>query len=147
MVYTSADVKQIYKLTQRQLHELDKNGVIKPSVKGANGRGTVRIYSFEDMLAFRFIRQLLDANWSMKSIRIAVKNLRSVLPDSDPLKDFVILSLNGSIIARCSTKDGQAVLLDALRNGQTVMSFILSEVQEKVLKDVEQLDSIETTVA
>ena len=140
-VYTPADVKQLYKVTQKQLHDLDKNKIIQPSLKPARGKGSVRLYSFEDMLAFRFIRQLLDARWSIRSIKIAIQNLREILPDKDPLRDFVILSLNGSIIARCSTDNGQSVLMDALKKGQTVMSFILSEIYDRVLEDVEQLQN------
>lgn len=31
-IYTAADIKQIYKLTQKQIDDLDKSHVIKPSI-------------------------------------------------------------------------------------------------------------------
>lgn len=141
-VFKPSEIKHFYGITQKQLSDLDKNDIIKPSLKTASGKGSVRLYSFEDLLAFRFIGQLLDAQWSMKSIKKAIRNLRTILPDKDPLRDFVLLSLNGTIIARCSTEEGQSILLDTLSKGQLVMPIILSEIYEKVLKDIDQLATI-----
>jgi hypothetical protein len=39
-VYTAADIKQIYKLTQKQIDDLDKSSVIKPSIRPAQGKGS-----------------------------------------------------------------------------------------------------------
>ncbi len=138
-VYTVSDIKQIYKLTQKQIDDLDKSNVIKPSIRPAQGKGSQRLYSFEDLLAFRFIKQLLDAHWSMKTIKTAIHNLRTVLPDKNPLQDFVLLSINGTIIARCAVENGQPILIDALSQGQLVMPIILSEIREKVIEDVQLL--------
>jgi len=139
LVYTAADIKQIYKLSQKQIDDLDKSNDIKPSIRPAQGKGSQRLYSFEDLLAFRFIKQLLDAHWSIKTIKTAIQNLRSILPDKDPLHDFVLLSINGSIIARCATEQGQSLLIDALSRGQLVMPIILSEIRGKVIEDVRLL--------
>ncbi len=146
LVYTAADIKQIYKLSQKQIDDLDKSNVIKPSIRPAQGKGSQRLYSFEDLLAFRFIKQLLDAHWSIKTIKTAIQNLRSILPDKDPLHDFVLLSINGSIIARCATEQGQSLLIDALSRGQLVMPIILSEIRGKVIKDVQLLYPSQTNV-
>jgi DNA-binding transcriptional MerR regulator len=145
-VYTAADIKQIYKLTQKQIDDLDKSNVIKPGIRPARGKGSQRLYSFEDLLAFRFIKQLLDARWSMKTIKIAIQNLRTILPDKDPLHDFVLLSINGSIIAHCATEQGQSLLIDALSRGQLVMPIILSEIRGKVIEDVQVLQPSKTNV-
>lgn len=143
-VYTAADIKQIYKLTQKQIDDLDKSNVIKPSIRLAQGKGSQRLYSFEDLLAFRFIKQLLDAHWSMKTVKTAIQNLRAILPDKDPLHDFVLLSINGSIIARCATEEGQSLLIDALSRGQLVMPIILSGIRGKVIEDVQLLQPSQT---
>ena len=140
-VYTAADIKRIYKLTQKQIDDLDRSNIIKPSIRPAQGKGSQRLYSFEDLLAFRFIKQLLDARWSMRIIKAAIQNLRTILPDKDPLRDFVLLSVNGSIIARCTIEQGQSLLIDALSQGQLVLPIILSEIREKAMQDVQLLDS------
>ncbi len=82
----------------------------------------------------------------MKTIKTAIQNLRTVLPDKDPLQDFVLLSVNGTIIARCATEQGQSVLIDALSCGQLVMPIILSEIREKVIEDVQLLYPSQTYV-
>jgi len=140
-VYTAADIKRIYKLTQKRIDDLDRSNIIKPSIRPAQGKGSQRLYSFEDLLAFRFIKQLLDARWSMRIIKAAIQNLRTILPDKDPLRDFVLLSVNGSIIARCTIEQGQSLLIDALSQGQLVLPIILSEIREKAMQDVQLLDS------
>ena len=145
-VYTAADIKQIYKLTQKQIDDLDRSNIIKPSIRPAQGKGSQRLYSFEDLLAFRFIKQLRDAHWSMRIIKTAIANLRTILPDKDPLRDFVLLSINGSIIGRCATEQGQSLLIDALTQGQLVMPIILSEIREKVIEDVQRLYPSQTHV-
>ena len=144
-VYTPADIKSIYRLTQKQIDDLDKSNIIKPSIRPAKGKGSQRLYSFEDLLAFRFIKQLRDAHWSMKNIKISIQNLKSILPDKDPLRDFVLISINGSIIARCPTEQGQSVLIDALTHGQLVMPIILSEIRVKVTEDVQLLQLSEVS--
>src|SRR5258708_34784465 len=126
-VYTAADIKQIYKLTQKQIDDLDKSNVIKPSIRPAQGKGSQRLYSFEDLLAFRFIKQLLDTHWSMKIIKTAIQNLRTILPDKDPLREFVLLSINGSIIGRGATEQGQSLRIDATPQGHLVMRMIVTE--------------------
>lgn len=145
-VYTASDIKRIYNFTQKQIDDLDKSDIIKPGIRPAQGKGSQRLYSFENLLAFRFIKQLRDAHWSMRNIKMAIQNLRSILPDKDPLQDFVLLSINGSIIARCPTEQGQSVLIDALSQGQLVMPIILSEIREKVIQDVQLLDSTQMRV-
>lgn len=140
-VYTAADIKRIYKLTQKQIDDLDRSNIIKPGIRPAQGKGSHRLYSFEDLLAFRFIKQLLDAHWAMRTIKTAIQNLRIILPDKDPLRNFVLLSINGSIIARCAIEQGQSLLIDALSQGQLVLPIILSEIREKVTEDVQLLDS------
>lgn len=140
-VYTAADIKRIYKLTQKQIDDLDRSNIIKPGIRPAQGKGSQRLYSFEDLLAFRFIKQLLDARWSMRIIKAAIQNLRTILPDKDPLRDFVLLSVNGSIIARCTIEQAQSLLIDALSQGQLVLPIILSEIREKAMQDVQLLDS------
>ncbi len=144
-VYTAADIKRIYKLTQKQIDDLDKSNIIKPDIRPAQGKGSHRLYSFENLLSFRFIKQLRDAHWSMKNIMIAIHNLRSILPDKDPLQDFVLLSINGSIIARCPMEQGQSVLIDALSHGQLVMPIILSEIRGKVVEDIQRLQPSEVS--
>lgn len=138
-VFTAADIRKIYQLSQKQLHDFDRSGIVQPSIRVAQGKGSHRLYSFEDLLAFRFIKQLLKAGWTIRNIKKIIHNLRIILPEKDPLKDCVLLNIDGTILARTTTSNGQSILIDAASHGQLVMPVILSGIQEKVRKDIERL--------
>lgn len=114
--------------------------MIKPSIRSASGKGSHRLYSLEDVLCFRFVKRLTEAGWHTRTIRAAIRNLKVLLPDKDPLRDLVLLDANGTIIARGPSKDGQTILLDALSGGQLVMAFSLNSLREQVEKDIMTLD-------
>jgi DNA-binding transcriptional MerR regulator len=140
-VFSSSDITQMYGFSQRQIDGWDRSGMICPSLKSGKGKGHRRLYSPEDILCFRFIKRLQDAGWHTRTIRTAIQNLKQVLPDKNPLRDLILLDANGSILARCSTIDGGAILLDILKRGQLVMIFTLSSLQEQVSQDLSRLDT------
>jgi len=55
---------------------LAKTGVVVPSIAQAAGRGTVRLYSFRDLLALRVARDLRKAHLSLQRIRKCIVVLR-----------------------------------------------------------------------
>jgi DNA-binding transcriptional MerR regulator len=139
-VFSSSDISRLYGFSQRQIDGWDRIGMITPSIRSAKGKGHHRLYSVDDVLCFRFIKRLQDAGWHTKTIRTAIKNLRAILPDKDPLRDLVLLNANGSIVARCTLEDGQGILVDALSHGQLVMAFTLSALQNQVQDDLGLLE-------
>lgn len=139
-VFTTSDITNLYGFTQRQLDSWDRGRFISPSTRAANGKGTIRLYSLDDLLAFRFVKRLQNSGWHIRTIKTAVHNLREILPDKDPLRDLVLLNANGTILARCSSEDGQTILLDALSSGQMVMAFSLSGLLSQVALDLRALE-------
>jgi len=139
-VFTTSDIGRLYGFSQRQLDAWDRSGFINPSIRRAAGKGTVRLYSTDDLLALRFIKRLLDAGWYIRTIKHAVNNLLKILPDKDPLRDLVLLDANGSILARCPSSAGETILLDALSSGQLVVVFTLSSLVSEVETDVMTLN-------
>ena len=139
-VYTVSDISHLYGFTQRQIDGWDKSGLIKPSIRSAHGKGSQRLYSFDDLLCFGLIKRLHDAGWHTHTIRTALRNLRNILPDKDPLRNLVLLDANGSILARCSTDNGQTVFVDALSRGQLVMAFTINSLHEQVLQNIMKLE-------
>lgn len=138
-VFSTSEIALLYGFTQRQIDGWDRSGIIKPSIRSAQGKGSQRLYSFEDLLSFRFIKRLHDAGWHTRTIRAAIRNLRTILPDKDPVRDMILLHANGTILARCSLENGQPILIDALSQGQLVMTFTLSALQAQVAEDVQRL--------
>ncbi|BCI84441.1 MerR family transcriptional regulator (plasmid) [Mycolicibacterium sp. TY66] len=67
---------QIVGITYRQLDYWDRTGLVRPSIAGASGSGSVRLYSFRDLAVLRVVKGLLDVGISLTNIRIAVDALR-----------------------------------------------------------------------
>jgi DNA-binding transcriptional MerR regulator len=66
----SADVtRRIVGISYRQLVYWDKTGLLKPAIKQARGRGTRRVYSFEDLVELRVIAGLLTPGISLRTVR------------------------------------------------------------------------------
>ena len=59
-------------ITYRQLDYWARTGLVEPSVRGATGSGTQRLYSFRDILILKVVKRLLDAGISLQQIRTAV---------------------------------------------------------------------------
>ena len=62
-------------ITYRQLDYWARTGLVEPTVRGATGSGTQRLYSFRDILILKIIKRLLDAGISLQQIRTAVQHL------------------------------------------------------------------------
>src|SRR5215471_4035230 len=63
-------------ISYRQLDYWARTGLVEPSVRGASGSGTQRLYSFRDVLLLKIIKSLLDAGVSLQQIRTAISHLR-----------------------------------------------------------------------
>ena len=60
-------------ITYRQLDYWARTGLVEPSVRGATGSGTQRLYSFRDILVLKVVKRLLDTGVSLQQIRVAVE--------------------------------------------------------------------------
>jgi len=57
-------------ITYRQLDYWARTGLVVPSIRGAAGSGSQRLYSFKDILVLKIVKRLLDAGISLQNIRI-----------------------------------------------------------------------------
>ena len=53
-------------ITYRQLDYWARTGLVEPTVRGAKGSGSQRLYSFRDILILKVIKRLLDAGISLQ---------------------------------------------------------------------------------
>lgn len=126
----------------RQLNNWDKIGLIKPSVQETYGRGTSRLYSFEDIVEVKTVMFLRSQNVFMKKIKIAVEYLKNVLKYERPLKEAKLVT-NGKEIY-VTDEDINSIYskwFSASQHGQIVfnpiivpLGFIVEEVENKFLK-------------
>ena len=67
---------QIAGITYRQLDYWARTSLVVPSIRGAAGSGSQRLYSFKDILVLKIVKRLLDTGISLQNIRVAVDHLR-----------------------------------------------------------------------
>lgn len=127
--FTITEVANIVDVTPRRLTYWDSTGLLKPSLKSASGRGSRRLYSFQDMVELKIIIRLLSSSLSLQRIRNSLNFMRG-LPE--PLTDLVIVTDGETIYVY----KGKGFVVDTLRHGQTVLQIVvddlIAEVEEKM---------------
>lgn len=109
-------------ITYRQLDYWARTGLVTPEIRGADGSGTQRLYSFRDVLILRVVKKLLDAGISLQQIRTAIDHLRS--RGVQELSQVTLMS-DGVSVYEC-TNDHEVV--DLLRGGQGMFAIALGGV-------------------
>jgi DNA-binding transcriptional MerR regulator len=113
-------------ITYRQLDYWARTGLIDPSVRGATGSGTQRLYSFQDILLLKVIKRLLDAGVSLQQIRTAVQHLRR--RGTEDLTRVTLMS-DGASVYECTSNDE---VIDLLQGGQGVFGIAIGGVWREV---------------
>lgn len=122
-------------ITYRQLDYWARTGLIQPSVRGASGSGTQRLYSFRDILILKVIKRLLDAGISLQQIRTAVDHLNS--RGTDDLTRVTLMS-DGASVYECTSNDE---VIDLLQGGQGVFGIAIGGVWREVEGTLAELPS------
>src|SRR5918996_1721141 len=131
--YRAPQVTKLLGISYRQLDYWDRTGLVKPSVKGAQGSGTQRLYSFEDMLQLKVIDQLLDAGVSLQKVRKAVDYLKGHLNQSP--QGLNLVSDGNKIYA--ATTPGE--IFDVLQKGQGVFAIAVDKVWDDLEGSVKKV--------
>lgn len=74
--FTSASVCRIVGISRRQVQYWDETGLVKPSARPASGRGSRRLYSFDDLVRLSVVRMLIERGVTPGGIRRALASLR-----------------------------------------------------------------------
>ena len=131
-------------ISYRQLDYWDRTQLVSPSVRGAQGSGTQRLYSFRDVLVLKLVKNLLDTGISLQQIRTAVDELREA-----GIHDLARITLmsDGARVYLCTTQDE---VIDLLGRGQGVFGIavgrVLREVEESLIHihtdKIDELDEL-----
>lgn len=113
-------------ITYRQLDYWARTGLVEPTVRGATGSGSQRLYSFRDILLLKVVKRLLDAGISLQQIRTAVHHLRE-RGTSDLTR--VTLMSDGASVYECTSNDE---VIDLLQGGQGVFGIAIGGVWREV---------------
>ena len=122
-------------ITYRQLDYWARTGLVEPTVRGAKGSGSQRLYSFRDILILKVIKRLLDAGISLQQIRTAVAHLRQ--RGTDDLTRVTLMS-DGASVYECTSNDE---VIDLLQGGQGVFGIAIGGVWREIEGSLSDLPS------
>ncbi|UCR89806.1 MerR family transcriptional regulator [Mycetocola spongiae] len=125
--YRGAIAAKAAGITYRQLDYWARTGLVEPTVRGAAGSGSQRLYGFRDILVLKLVKRLLDTGISLQQIRTAVDQLREA--GVHDLAQTTLMS-DGASVYLCTSNDE---VIDLVSRGQGVFGIAVG----KVLREVE----------
>ncbi len=113
-------------ITYRQLDYWARTGLVEPSVRGAKGSGSQRLYSFRDILVLKVVKRLLDTGVSLQQIRQAINHLKE--RGVEDLAQITLMS-DGASVYECTSADE---VIDLVQGGQGVFGIAVGRVWREV---------------
>ena len=125
--YRGAVAARAAGISYRQLDYWARTELVEPTVRGAAGSGSQRLYGFRDILVLKLVKRLLDTGISLQQIRTAVNQLREA-----GVRDLAQTTLmsDGASVYLCTSDDE---VIDLVSRGQGVFGIAVG----KVLREVE----------
>ena len=124
--YRGASACSAAGISYRQLDYWARTGLVEPTVRGASGSGSSRLYGFKDILVLKIVKRLLDTGVSLQNIRSAVTHLRE--RGVGDLARITLMS-DGASIYECTSSEE---IFDLLQGGQGVFGIAIGKVWNEV---------------
>ncbi|MEO8096033.1 MAG: MerR family transcriptional regulator, partial [Pseudolysinimonas sp.] len=122
-------------ISYRQLDYWARTQLVEPTVRGAAGSGSQRLYGFRDILVLKLVKRLLDTGISLQQIRVAVEQLRE--SGINDLAQTTLMS-DGASVYLCTSDDE---VVDLVRQGQGVFGIAVGKVLREVEAELVELDA------
>ncbi|NLZ57182.1 MAG: MerR family transcriptional regulator [Corynebacterium sp.] len=126
---------QVTGITYRQLDYWARTKLVVPSIRGARGSGSQRLYSFKDILVLKIVKRLLDTGISLQNIRLAVDKLRD--RGVSDLAEITLVS-DGSTVYECRSNEE---VIDLLGGGQGVFGIAVPGIMKELTGDISAFPS------
>jgi DNA-binding transcriptional MerR regulator len=123
-------------VTYRQLDYWARTDLVVPSIRAESEAGTVRLYSFTDLLLLKVIKRLLDTGVSLQNVRTVIDHLRG--RGVDDIAQVTLLSDGETIYEATSSEE----IVDLLQNGQAVFGIAISGALREVTGSVAVLPGV-----
>ena len=131
--FNTKTASRIVRVSLRQLQHWDERGLVKPSIREAAGKGTIRLYSYTDLIQLRVVRTLRDNRISLQKILRSLEYLQSHFPEMKrPLLELKFLTDGETIFVLTSD---QKEILDTLKR-QFVFTLAIGEIVHKLRGEV-----------
>jgi DNA-binding transcriptional MerR regulator len=131
-----AAVLRLTDISYRNLDYWARTGLVRSSIRQAAGKGTRRVYAFEDLVALRVVRRLRDVGVPLQSIRRAVRYLQAHA--DQPLGTLALIADGKKILA---LTDDPARMIDATSEGQVVIKIGVAPIRRRLEAGVTELSA------
>ena len=121
-------------ISYRQLDYWARTGLVEPTVRGAAGSGSTRLYGFRDILVLKLVKRLLDTGVSLQQVRIAIEQLRE--SGIEDLSNTTLMS-DGASVYLCTSNDE---VIDLVSRGQGVFGIAVGKVLSEVTNSLVDMD-------
>lgn len=94
--FHSHEVREIVGLSRRQMQYWDQTGLVTPAQRTQGGHAR---YTFEDLVAYKTAKKLLDGGVSLQRIRKVMARLRDILPTiKKPLVELTLVATGDVVL-------------------------------------------------
>jgi DNA-binding transcriptional MerR regulator/predicted RNase H-like HicB family nuclease len=130
-------VSAVLRLTGISYRNLDywaRTGLVRASIRPAGGRGTRRVYAFEDLVALRVVKQLRSAGIPLQAIRRAVRYLQAHA--ERPLTMLTLIADGKRILVQSRVP---RTMVDATSEGQVVIAIDVAPIRRRLEEGVAEM--------
>lgn len=121
--------RRIVGITQRCLDYWDERDVVRPSIRRGAGKGSVRAYSFRDLVRLSVVKELRDGGVSLQKVRRVLQEFRRRYGSEDPLGGVRLVTDGRRVYL--ATDDPKA-LEEVLGKGQLVFAVAVGDIETVV---------------
>jgi tetratricopeptide (TPR) repeat protein len=124
-LFTRREVAKLLGVTETRLRSLDRSKVVSPSGQ----KGKQRAYTFQDLIALRATRELLEHRVRLRDVARAIGALRQALPRvTRPLQELRIVGDGRRVVVKAEEGNFEPI------TGQMVLDFQVQSLREDVVR-------------
>lgn len=124
-VFTRREVAKLLGVSETRLRSLDRTKIVSPSGQ----RGKQRAYTFQDLIALRATRELLEHRVRLRDVAKAIGALRATLPRvTRPLQELRIVGDGRRVVVRSDAGSFEPL------TGQMVLDFEVQTLRDDVVR-------------
>src|SRR5580704_6017795 len=124
-LFTPREVAKLLGVPEKRLRSLDRAKIVSPSGQ----RGRYRAYTFQDLIALRATRELLQQRIRLRDVARAIGALRATLPRvTRPLQELRIVGDGRRVIVRSDAGSFEPL------TGQMVLDFQVEALRDDVVR-------------
>ena len=134
--YPAQVAARVVGITYRQIDYWARTALVEPTVRGAAGSGSQRLYGFRDIILLKTVKGLLDLGVQLQQVRKAIEQLRKL--GFNDLSRVTLISDGASVYLPTSNEEA----MDLLLGGQGVFGIAVGPVFREVESSLTDIDAI-----